>query len=312
MISYFEKLFFAPRGFDYIIIVLLLPLSLAYGIVSWLLKLFKKPKSYGIKVISIGNLTVGGSGKTPFAIALINHLDSKGVKNIYYISRGFGRKSNALVEVKLNGKIICSVEESGDEAMLVAKECSSCSVIVSENRVEAIELAKSRGAKLIVLDDAFSKVDIEKFDILLEPKNLPNRFVLPAGPFREFSFAKNRADIILKEGKDFSREISFKNLSNSMLLVTSIANPKRLDKFLPIGIVGKYYLKDHAYFDKDKIIEEIKKYNAQTILVTQKDFVKLEQFKLPVSIIKLKLDINSKVLKEIDDYINPNYTLEVC
>ena len=308
MISYFEKLFFAPRGFDYIIIVLLLPLSLAYGIVSWLLKLFKRPKSYGIKVISIGNLTVGGSGKTPFAIALINHLESKGFKNIYYISRGFGRKSNSLVGVKLNGKIICSVEESGDEAMLVAKECSGCSVVVSENRKEAIELAKNKGASLIILDDAFSKVDIEKFDILLEPKNLPNRFVLPAGPFREFSFAKSRADIVLKEGIDFNRKISFENLSSSMLLVTSIANPKRLDKFLPVGVVGKYYLKDHAYFEKDKILEEIKKYNVQTILVTQKDFVKLEQFKLPVSIIKLKLDINFKALNEIENYISKDET----
>ena len=304
MISYFERLFFAPKGFDYIVIVLLFPLSLIYGVVSWLLKLFKRPKNYGIKIISIGNLTVGGSGKTPFAIALINYLESKGFKNIYYISRGFGRRSRALVEVKIDAKILCSVEDSGDEAMLVAQECNSCSVIVSENRVEAIKLAKSRGASLIILDDAFSKVNIKKFDILLEPKSLPNRFVLPSGPFREFSFSKNRADIVLKEGIDFTREISFENLSSSMLLVTSIANPKRLDRFLPIGVVGKYYLKDHAYFEKDKILEEIKKSNAQTILVTQKDFVKLEQFKLPISIIKLKLDINFKALNEIEEYVN--------
>ncbi len=303
MISYFERLFFAPKGFDYIVIVILLPISLLYGVVSWLLKLFKTPKNYGVKIISIGNLTVGGSGKTPFAIALIGYLESRGYKNIYYISRGFGRKSSGLVKVKLDGKIVCRVEASGDEAMLVAKECSSCSVIVSEDRREAIELAKNKGASLIILDDAFSKVDIKKFDILLEPKSLANKFLLPAGPFREFAFAKSRADMVLKEGTDFTREVSYENLSSSMLLTTSIANPKRLDRFLPTGIVGKYYLKDHAYFVKDKILEQIKKHNAQTILVTQKDFVKLEQFKLPTSIIKLKLDINSKALKEIEDYI---------
>ena len=304
MINYFERLFFAPKGFDYIVIVLLLPISLVYGAISWALKLFKIPKSYGIKIISIGNITVGGSGKTPFAIALIKHLESKGFENIYYISRGFGRQSRGIVEVKLDGKVICGVEKSGDEAMLVAKECSSCNVIVSEDRKEAIELVKSKGAKLIVLDDAFSKIDIKKFDILLEPKSLVNKFVLPAGPFREFSFAKSRANMVLKEGIAFSREVSFENLNSRMLLVTSIANPKRLDKFLPSGVVGKYYIKDHAYFEKDKLLKEIKKHNAQTILVTQKDFVKLEQFKLPISIIKLKLVINFKALKEIEDYIN--------
>ncbi len=304
MISYFERIFFAPKGFDYIVIILLLPISVVYGLISYFLKLFKSAENYGIKIISIGNLTVGGSGKTPFAIALLKHLESNGFKNIYYISRGFGRRSKALIEVKVNGKITCSVEESGDEAMLVAKECNSCGVIVSEDRAEAIELAKKEGASLIILDDAFSKADIEKFDILLEPKSLPNRFVLPAGPFREFAFAKSRADMVLKEGIDFTREVSYENLSSSMLLVTSIANPKRLDRFLPTGVVGKYYIKDHAYFEKDKILAQIKRYNAQTILVTQKDFVKLEQFKLPTSIIKLKLDINSKALKEIEKYIN--------
>jgi len=303
MISYFERVFFTPRRVDYVVIVLLLPLSIIYGVVSSLLKLLKSPKSYGVKIISIGNLTVGGSGKTPFAIALINYLESKDYKSIYYISRGYGRQSSGVVEVKRDGDIVCSVKDSGDEAMLVAKECKDCNIIVSEDRVKAIELAKSRGAKLIILDDAFSKVGIKKFDILLEPKSLPNRLVLPAGPFREFAFAKNRADMVLKEDRDFKRVVDYEKLSSAMLLVTSIANPKRLDKFLPKGVVGKYYLKDHAYFEKDKISKEIKRYNAQKILVTQKDFVKLEQFKLPTSIIKLKLDIDFKILREIENYI---------
>jgi len=302
MTKFFEKLIFAPTRADFIVAILLLPLSFIYGGVGLLKSLFFKPKDYGIKIISIGNLLIGGSGKTPFAITLINYLNSKNYKNIYYISRGYGRESRGLVEVKKDGTILCNSKISGDEAMLVANECN-CGVIVSEDRVNAIKLAKKEGAKVIILDDAFSKVDIKKFDILLEPSLVPNRFVLPSGPFREFSFAKKRANLILKEERDFKRIVEFENLSDKMLLVTAIANPKRLDKFLPKGVLAKYYLKDHAYFDEVEILEKMQEVGAKSILVTQKDLVKMEDFKLPISIIKLKLDINTKALESIENFL---------
>lgn len=302
MINYFERLFFAPKRVDFIVAYLLLPFSFIYGLIGYIRYLFAKPKDYGIKIISIGNLLIGGSGKTPFAITLINYLSSKKYSDIYYISRGYGRESRGLVVVKIDSKIVCNPHQSGDEAMLVAEECN-CSVIVSEDRVKAIELAKAKGAKIVILDDAFSKVNIKKFDILLEPKELPNRFVLPSGPFREFKFAKKRANLILKEDIDFKRLVEFENLTDKMLLVTAIANPKRLNKFLPSDVVDKYYLKDHAYFEEDKILKIVDKIGAKSILVTQKDYVKMEHFKLPISIIKLKLDINSKVLEQIESYL---------
>jgi len=299
MINFFENLYYNPKWYHYIVAFLLLPFSLIYGFVA-LIKSMQKPKDYGIEIISIGNIVVGGSGKTPFAIALIEKLSKD--RKICYISRGYGRESRGLVEVKRDGKILCSVKESGDEAMLVAKQ-SSCDVIVSEDRVKAIKKAKSNGANLIILDDAFSKVGIKKFDILLEPSKLPNRLVLPSGPFREFAFAKKRANLVLKEGVDFKREVEFENLSPKMLLVTAIANPKRLDSYLPKGVVGKIYLKDHAYFDKDEILQKMSEFNADTIIVTQKDLVKLENFNLPLTVMKLKLKIEpsdlSTILKRI-------------
>jgi tetraacyldisaccharide 4'-kinase len=301
MIDFFEKLYYSPKWYHFLVGVVLLPISAIYALVGALKSVTSKEVDYSIKIISIGNLTVGGSGKTPFAIELINHLNTKYSAKIFYISRGYGRQSSGLVVVKNSNKILASVEQSGDEAMLVAKECS-CGVIVSEDRVKAINLAKSYGANLIILDDAFSKVNIKKFDILLEPANLPNRLVLPSGPFREIASAKSRANLILKEGKDFKRVVNFSNLSDNMLLVTAIANPSRLKEFLPKGVVGSFVFKDHDYFNRDKIIEKMQEVNAKTILVTQKDMVKLENFNLPISVMKLRLDINIKAIKQIEEY----------
>lgn len=302
MTHFFEKLFFAPKWYHYLVAVLLLPLSFLYGLAGFIKRVSLKPKSYTIPIVSIGNIVVGGSGKTPFAIALIKYLIECGYSEIVYISRGYGRLSKGLVIVKEQGNIECDVTQSGDEAMLVALSCN-CSVIVSEDRVEAIEIAKKRGAKIVILDDAFSKARIEKLDILLEPPELKNHLVLPSGPLREFYFTRKRADLIVKEGVDFERVVSFENLSERMLLATSIANPSRLEPYLPCGVVESYYLPDHSYFNKDILLEKMRLANAKTLLVTQKDYVKLKQFKLPLSVMKLKLEINLSTLKCVEKFI---------
>ena len=302
IVAFFERLFFAPKKVDFLVAFLLLPFSVIYGLAGFAKQLFVKPKDYGVKIISIGNLIIGGSGKTPFAIELIEYLNAKFNLKIIYISRGYGRVSKGLVEVKRDGEILVNVEKSGDEAMLVAKE-SKADVIVSKDRVKAINLAKKRGANLIILDDAFSKVGIKKFDIILEPKEIKNLLPIPSGPFREFYFAKKRANLILKEDIDFKRVVEFKNLTPRMLLVTAISNPKRLDRFLPKGVVGKYCLKDHSFFNKEEILKRVKELNATSILVTQKDLVKLDKLNLAISVIKLKLDINSDKLRKIENYI---------
>lgn len=302
MTQFFEKLFYNPRWYHYIVAFVLLPLSFLYGLVGFTKRVFAQPKSYTIAIVSIGNIVVGGSGKTPFAIALIEYLERNGYGNITYISRGFGRLSKGLIVVKEHNKIQCAVAQSGDEAMLVAQSCR-CNVIVSEDRVKAIKLAKKRGSKIVILDDAFSKVEIDKFDILLESPKLKNFLPLPAGPLREFYSSRKKADLIVKEGVHFKRVVTFENLSRRMLLATAIANPSRLEQYLPNSVIDRYYLPDHSYFNKDILAEKMKLVDAKTLLVTQKDFVKLKQFKLPVSIMKLKLEINPNTLKSIQKYI---------
>ena len=299
MRNFFEALFFAPKVYHFFAIILLLPFSLFYGILMLLRRLLAKKETFPLPIISIGNLIVGGSGKTPFVIALASRYP-----RVAIISRGYGRQSRGMIEVSRRGEILATVEESGDEAMLMAESLPQCSVIVSGDRKKAIEKAIGEGAELIILDDGFNRIDIDKFDILLEPEHIANRLPFPAGPFREFAFTSRYADLVLKENRDFSRKVSYANLYGKMLLVTAISHPERLDFYLPDGVVSKHYLPDHAYFDEKNLKKMMLDCGADSLLVTQKDAVKMEDFKLPLSIIKLELEINSDVMKEIDRYLH--------
>jgi len=299
MNNFVEKMMFSPKWYHYIVIIILSPLSLVYGLYMYFRRLFVQKRSFDLPIISIGNLVVGGSGKTPFVIALAARYE-----DVTVISRGYGRQSRGLIEVSRKGEILCSVKESGDEAMLMALSLPKASVIVSENRSKAIELAKEQGAKVIILDDGFNRVDIEKFEILLEPKEIKNYFPFPAGAFREFWFMNVSADLLIKEEVDFVREVTLEDLSAKMLLVTAISNPQRLDRYLPKNVVGKVYLEDHAYFNEADLKEQMQAYGAQTLLVTQKDAVKMTGFKLPLSKMKLKLEIKDEIFTAIDKYIH--------
>jgi tetraacyldisaccharide 4'-kinase len=298
MRAFFEKMFFAPSWYHYPLIVLLLPFSIVYGVVMSLRRMLIVPKEFGIPIISVGNLIVGGSGKTPFVIALASRLDG-----VVIISRGYGRKSTGLVEVSTEGEILVDVTQSGDEPMLMAQSLPKASVIVSEERALAIELVKAKGAKCILLDDGFNRVEIKKFDIVLEPAHIKNYFPFPAGAFREFWFNKKYADIVAKEGEIFHRDVVFENLQPAMVLVTAISNPYRLDAYLPEGVVHKVYLEDHAYFEEEKLKILLSDHKAQSLLVTEKDAVKMRDFKLPISEMKLKLQIQETVFTQVDKYI---------
>jgi len=299
MTDFFEKMMFSPTWYHYFIIVLLFPLSVIYGIIMFIRRMISQKKDFGIPIISVGNLIVGGSGKTPFVIALASKY-----KDVTVISRGYGRQSKGLIEVSKNGTIFCTVEQSGDEPMLMAKSLPNASVIVSEDRHKAIELAKNQGAKLIILDDGFNRVEIKKFEILLEPEIIKNYLPFPAGAFREFWFSKKYADIVAKEGEDFVREVSFEDLTERMILLTAISNPARLDKYLPDNIVKKIYLSDHAYFDEETLKKALTDNNATSILCTLKDRVKIQGFKLAISEMKLKLEIKDEIFIKINKYIN--------
>ena len=306
-----EEYLFFPNTFQKLISILFLPLTLIYVIVVAIKRANAKAVDYGLPIISIGNLVVGGSGKTPFTIFLAQDKD-----NVAVILRGYGRASKGLYVISKKGKLFEDVSISGDEAMLLAKALPKATIIVSENRVEGILKAKSLGAKLIILDDGFSKANILKFDILLRPKVEPeNLFCLPSGGYREPKMLYSAANMVLKEGVDFERHVMYKFqnktvslLPHKLLLITAISKPKRLLEFLPENTLLESFPDHHEFTQKDiDLIQE--NYKDFAFITTSKDMVKLEKFHLNnLYLMDLEIKLSSNVdLSAIDTYINQFY-----
>jgi tetraacyldisaccharide 4'-kinase len=284
-----------------VVSILLLPLTLIYCIVVLSKRIFAKKVSYDIPIISIGNLIVGGSGKTPIAIEL-----AKDMQDIAIILRGYKRDSKGLVIVSNRGDILVDTSTSGDEAMLFATSLSNATVIVSEDRVKAIHKAKEMGIKAIFLDDGFSKSSIKKLDILIKPHKQPtNIFCLPSGGYREPRFLYSIADIVLHEKIDFSRDAKIKEPTEDMILITAISKPERLNEYIPKDI-PKYHYPDHYSFSQDEIKELVNKHSATSVIVTTKDYVKIKDFDINYSILELNISIDKKIREKINNYIK-NY-----
>ena len=333
--------------------VILAPLSLLYTLIVCLKRLFAKPQKFKIPIISVGNLTLGGSGKTPLVRALFKEFNG-GLKTCI-ILRGYGRKSRGLLEVALGGRVLCDVRQSGDEAMEYALFLRGANVIVSEDRTAGILRAQTLGFELVLLDDGFSKFNISKFDILLRPQSAPKLpFCLPFAAYRYPPFFYKFADFIptpsdisqsfkivsaadLQEGlngtdeiSNFADKISNLNLNrvadeisnlnpaaadkilnskeagfekSSTILISAIAKPWRLQEFLPLTKTHAFF-PDHYNFKKEQILELLRSEDAEHILCTAKDYVKLRDFGAEISVILLNLKLSENFIRKIQNYIN--------
>jgi len=300
VVAWVEEYFYSPTFFQKIISFLLLPFTAIYCCIVVFKRFSCKPKDFNIPVISVGNLTVGGSGKTPFVIEI-----AKEFEKVFIILRGYKRKKEGTFFVSKDGKILSDVQKSGDEAILIAKSLKNASVLVTDDRAYGINIAKKNGAKVVILDDAFHRCDIKKFDILID-NNIKNSFCLPSGPYREPKSFKKYASLVVKEGRDFIREVKILNPTKNMVFVTAIANPKRVDRFLPKNI-KKIYFEDHHFFTKDEVDSILKKYKPTSILTTTKDEVKLREFGLNLSTLDLRLKIDKNIIKKIKKYVREFY-----
>jgi len=240
-------------------------------------------------VVSVGNLSVGGSGKTPFVILLCELLKQRGIQ-FDVLSRGYGRKTRGVLEVDPSG----SPDQFGDEPLLIARRLG-CPVIVGESRFEAGACAEEKfGPQLNILDDGFQHRSLARdFEIvLLTPDDLGDQ-PLPAGRLREPLSSLSRADaIVIPTEMNFAalpgkpvwqvkRSLEVSDAPARLVAFCGIARPQRfLDDLNNINIqpvATKLYRDHHAYTssDVDELIA-IRNQNAATgFITTEKDQINL-------------------------------------
>ncbi|MFO7809773.1 MAG: tetraacyldisaccharide 4'-kinase, partial [Candidatus Delongbacteria bacterium] len=167
---------------SFIVSLLLMPVTLLYYIAVTVRHFLYDKKilhSYkpGIRTVSVGNITAGGTGKTPTVISLVNSLSAIGIRTAV-VTRGYGRTSRSTIFVDEN----TPVSDSGDEPMVIYKKTKS-TVVCEKDRYKAVKLLNNN-YDMVVLDDAFQHRKIIKdIDIVLVDENrfLKNRLLLPLG-----------------------------------------------------------------------------------------------------------------------------------
>jgi tetraacyldisaccharide 4'-kinase len=182
------------------------PLSVVYGAVAELhgKSRAKNPYYAGVPVISVGNITVGGTGKTPVVQWLAAHYAARG-HMVAVISRGYG--GQCVMPLQVSNRLH-SAEEVGDEPLAMARhfEGMSVSVWVGRNRPAVVRRAEQAGATLMILDDGFQRRDVARdVDMLVlngaQGSVWGNGLCMPAGPLRERLNNRKRAHfaVVLNE-----------------------------------------------------------------------------------------------------------------
>ena len=300
---------------------ILFPFAILYGFITSIRNfLFDcgilKSYSFPIPVIAVGNLSVGGTGKTPQIEYLIRLLSNK--YHIATLSRGYKRKSEGFILANTTS----NAEILGDEPFQFYKKFSNIQVAVDANRKNGIEqlLSLSNKPDIILLDDAFQHRKVKAgFYILLTAYNdlFTNDFMLPTGNLRESRSGAKRANMIIvtkcprdiselaqnkiKEKIGIDKTIFFtfidyddKIYSNNNNSTFNVNDIKTVDKLLIAGIAKPEsffaYLQskndeclvypDHHHFSEKDIIDIKEKAKNKIIITTEKDFVRLSE-KLP-------------------------------
>ncbi|TSA44650.1 MAG: tetraacyldisaccharide 4'-kinase [Deltaproteobacteria bacterium] len=197
-------------GWTAVLPALLRTLSLPYGsIVAARNRLYDqgllKQQKLPCPVISVGNLTVGGTGKTPMVIFIAHILKDHGYRPAV-LSRGYGGSARSPINVVSDGnRILMGWREAGDEPILIARAAPGIPVLTGSRRILTGRAAvETFGADVLILDDAFQHRSLFRdIDMVLLDAARPfgNGFLLPRGPLREPPNSLRRADIIIRTGE---------------------------------------------------------------------------------------------------------------
>lgn len=188
-------------------------------------------------VVSVGNLTAGGTGKTPCVICLARDLQERGWRPAILL-RGYGRRGGTGLLVASAGQgLLVPAAEAGDEASLLAEVLPGVPVILAADRVRGAEVALSRcGADLLILDDGYQHLRLQRdLDILLLDARSPfgSGALLPRGLLREPPAAADRADLVILTRADQARDLDgveegIRRLNHRAPLLRAIHRPVSL------------------------------------------------------------------------------------
>ena len=270
---------------------LLTPISKLYGLATQLRLRLKKTQKADIPVICIGNITAGGTGKTPVSASIAKML----VNALYhpiFVTRGYGGKlQNVLVNNKKH-----TAQDVGDEPLLLSEQAP---VVVNADRFAGAALAVKEGADVVIMDDGFQNPGLYKdlsFLVFDGHYGIGNGKIIPAGPLREtFDDGLKRADALIILGKDkhcLSERTKLPVFfGHTEPLQTTVGNTDVV-AFAGIGHPQKFYhtlqqqgfnvvktidFPDHHFYTKEeieRIIQQAKNLNAE-VYTTEKDFVKI-------------------------------------
>ncbi|MGA2672385.1 MAG: tetraacyldisaccharide 4'-kinase [Terracidiphilus sp.] len=272
-------------------------------------------------VVSIGNLSTGGAGKTPLTIALAQTLERRGLR-VDVLSRGYGRRGKSPARVLPDG----TAEEFGDEPLLIARE-TGVPVYVAGQRFEAGVLAEAERSAdsrvgLHLLDDGFQHRQLHRdVDILLMNRQDWQDGLLPAGNRREPLQAARRAGVIAIPAKDVELEAELRAwgfdgpvwrlertmevpaVAGSVAAFCGIARPEQFFAGLEaagLHIAARFAFPDHHHFtaaDLDRMVGASRKAGAAAIITTEKDQVRLGKLpaafpeSLPLKTARLRVEI---------------------
>ena len=270
----------------------LLPLGFIYSQATALRLKIKKSKSVNIPVICVGNLTAGGTGKTPTAIAIADIIQKLGQKP-FFVSRGYGGSlSGVIVDNQKH-----TPKQVGDEPLLLSQKAG---VSVNADRYAAAQKAIANGGEVIIMDDGFQNPSLKKdlsFLVFDGGSGIGNAFPLPAGPLREnFAEGIKRADAAIIIGEDKTNlRAKIKNLpvfnakicsqspqlkNKSVIAFAGIGRPQKFYDSLrqeKVKILQTIDFPDHHFYSEDELqnLLKIAKEKDAELITTSKDWVKI-------------------------------------
>tara|TARA_Y100000389_G_scaffold203833_1_gene253679 strand:+ start:7705 stop:8679 length:975 start_codon:yes stop_codon:yes gene_type:complete len=295
---------------------LLTPISIIYWLFFSFDRFFQKGYSCKKNIICIGNLNLGGSGKTPTAIAIGKILKELNI-NYAFLSRGYRGSNKKLT--KLNKNIDYNPLITGDEPLLLKEYAPT---YICKNRLKAIkEISKYQDLEAIILDDGYQNNSVKKdLNILVVDSKFGfgNKLLFPAGPLRQtIKSGFKQADIIIvigkmdlalknliPEDKIINASIEIKNIKNfqekQYIAFCGIAYPQKFFSLLKDNNINLYQqieFCDHYYYKKKDLDQIIKmaKENNTGIITTKKDWVKFDSnYKKEISFLDIDIIFNDK------------------